>query len=188
MKEVIVIPVDQDMLTFATAVAARRAKRTEMSPPLAGDNDRPDRDLVGVVCELAYYQWRYGSWRARQATLENERVGRGLTDGNEDDVGINVRGSYLPESRALERQHLLISIDRRNGGKLVPHIRYLAAFYTPSLSMVQLAGYLQGTAIEQLADAHPDYIGTVRPDGFWSYKIPLNELRPVRLLPHAVSV
>lgn len=172
------------MFESAVPLAQKRAKRTATSPALAGDDERPDRDLVGVLCEFAWYEWRYGRWSIRAQLLEEELIAYGHQDGGEDDVGINVRGSFLAEGRILERQHLLISIDPRNSGRLYDHIRYVAAFYSRVDTCVYLPGYLRGNLIRGLVTRHPDYVGKVKFDGFRSYKIPVTKLRSIERIPN----
>jgi hypothetical protein len=175
--EVILDPV---ALEYAAVHAMRRAKRTATSPVVLGDDGRPDRDYVGVVCELGFYQWRYGDWRVRKAALDREVIGHGLNDAGEDDVGINVRGSNLPPNRELARQHLLVSVDPKNRGKCYPHIRYVAAFYDHRRRSVWLAGYALGQELDRLCP-EPRRVAT---HGFLSRVVPVTALRPVDRLPH----
>ena len=178
--EPVEIKLPKELLERAGAYALRRAKRTDSSPAKYWDADGPDRDYTGVVCELAFYEWRYGSWKVRAAALEREVVRYGLNDSGEDDVGINVRGSLLPPGRALARQHLLVSVDPENGGKLYPHWRYVAAFYEHGHQRVWLAGYELGSRLEALC---PEPY-RITPRGFLSRIVKVTELRSVKRLPH----
>lgn len=180
--EPVEVSLSKDLLEAAGTYALRRAKRTDASPEMYGDGLRPDRDYTGVVCELGFYQWRYGDWRVRARDLERERIGYGLNDEGEDDVGINVRGSLLSDGRNLERLNLLISVDPKNRGKCYPHLRYVAAFYEPHRTRVWLAGYITGKRAQQYLPSR------VAQYGFLSHVIPVTELRPVTKLPHIGSV
>lgn len=172
------ISVGAELFQVAQNFGQKRAKRTPSSPAVGGDHGRPDRDVVGLVCELAYYQWRYGSYTVRLDSLQREHIGLGLNDGGEDDVGINVRGSNLPPGRVLEAQHLLVSVDERNNGKCYPHLRYVAAFYDGAAERVILAGYMLGVDIIKYPPRR------VRADGFLSHVVPVPHLRPMHNMPH----
>lgn len=174
----VVLP--SELREFAGVHALKRAKRTGSSPSVYGDGDRPDRDYTGVLCELAFYHWRYGDWRVRKALLDREVIGYGLNDQGEDDVGINVRGSLLPPGRELERQHLLVSVDPKNRGKCYEHVRYVAAFYEHGQNRVWLAGYILGQ--ELVAKCPVPY--RIAQYGFLSHIVSVTSLRSVTRLPH----
>lgn len=178
--EPVAVGLSQELRECAAVHALRRAKRTDSSPEMYGDGLRPDRDYTGVICELAFYQWRYADWRVRRTILEREVIGYGLNDGGEDDVGINVRGSLLPPGRELDRQHLLVSVDPKNGGKCYPHWRYVAAFYEHGMHRVWLAGYCSGQELMGWCPV-PYRIANY---GFLSHILPVTKLKPMWRLPH----
>jgi hypothetical protein len=175
----VVISVAPAMLEYAIQLAAGRRKPDSVTREVIADPD-----IVGLVGELAFYEWRYGTWQVARRKLEFE-IERGYVvgghDGGEDDIGIDVKTSLLPPHRQLHRQHLLISADpEHTKQEFQPHIRYVPAFWRPHADEVIFPGYIGGTGVLHYCPKPYRFV----PHGLIAYVVPVAVLRNLRDLPH----